>query len=324
MKQSTLLFLLSIIVLTILIYASDPEKVWHTLKNTNLFFLTIALIIISIDVIIRSIRWQHLLNKVEVKISLLQSLKLMIPSLFISNISPAKSAEPIRSVLLKKTNGVDVSTSLPSIIVEKILDIILTSLISATGIIFLIYGAVQFSAWILLIIFLYLILLSLLIFVLTSETRIKIITAKIISMFLFIKGIEKIGNEIVNFSLLTHQSFMKYNDTKCLFIASVFTLLIWVLEGILFYVFFLALNLEISPLLAFIMVPISTLVGIVSFLPGGIGSSEATLVIFISPLSTLTPAEILATALLKRIIVLIAQGTIGAFCISNIFYQPKI
>jgi hypothetical protein len=324
MKQGTLLLLLSLIVLAVLLYFSEPEKILQTLEGVNPFLLAVALVIISIIIVIRAIRWQQLLSRVEVNISLLQSLKIMIPSIFISNISPAKSAEPVRAILLKKTNGIDVSTSLPSIIVEKIFDVIITSLISATGLIFLLSGTFELSIVLLLIIFFYLVLLSLLIFVLTSETRIKNFTAKLISMFLFIKGIEKIGNEIVNFSLLTHNSFMKYNDTKTLFSTSVFTFLIWILEGILFYVFFLSLSLDISPLLAFIMVPISTLVGIISFLPGGFGSSEAALVIFISPITHLSPADILAAAFLKRIVTFVVQGLASSILVFNLLFPPRI
>jgi len=324
MNQNILLFLVSLVILAALLYFSEPEKIYSILTKINPTYFTITLIALSINMIFRSARWQYLLNKVDINISLFQSLKILIPSAFISNLSPAKTAEPFRSVLLKKSNGTDISSSLPSIFVEKILDVIITSLISITGIIFFISGTVQFSMWLLLIIFFYLVVLSAVIFLLASETRIKLFITKIISLFLFIKDIEKIGNEIINFSLLIRKSFVRYADIKGLLIASAYTLLIWISEGILLQLFFITLGLNISPLIAFIAVPIATLVGVISFLPGGFGSSEAAMVIFISPIANLAPVEVIATVLLKRIITLGLQGTVGAFFISKIIFPHKL
>ena len=94
---------------------------WAALKSANYWWLLPGIAVYFVGVWVRAWRWHYLLGPIK-KIST----KTMFPITTIgymgNNIYPARAGEVLRAVILKRREGVPVSASLATIIVERIFD----------------------------------------------------------------------------------------------------------------------------------------------------------------------------------------------------------
>jgi uncharacterized protein (TIRG00374 family) len=94
---------------------------WQTVQKANYFWLIPGIGVYFVGVWVRAWRWHYLLGPIK-KIPT----KTMFPITTIgymgNNIYPARAGEVLRAVILKRKEGVPVSASLATIIVERIFD----------------------------------------------------------------------------------------------------------------------------------------------------------------------------------------------------------
>ncbi|MBL8098786.1 MAG: flippase-like domain-containing protein [Anaerolineales bacterium] len=97
------------------------NEFWSTVKQANFIWLLPAIGVYFIGVWIRAWRWHYLLKPIKEIPT-----KTMFPITTIgymgNNIYPARAGEALRAVILKRKEGVPVSASLATIIVERIFD----------------------------------------------------------------------------------------------------------------------------------------------------------------------------------------------------------
>ena len=94
---------------------------WASIRDANYLWLIPGIAVYFIGVWIRAWRWHYLLSPIK-KVPT----KTMFPITTIgymgNNIYPARAGEVLRAVILKRREGISVSASLASIIVERIFD----------------------------------------------------------------------------------------------------------------------------------------------------------------------------------------------------------
>ena len=88
------------------------------------------------------------------------------------------------------------------------------------------------------------------------------------------------------------------------------TAVIWFFEGLVLYVSLLSVGLFLSPLICFVLVSISFLVGAVTFLPGGLGSLDAALIFLIS-LFGLDVNAVVAGVIVYRVLSYLMLAVLG-------------
>ena len=97
------------------------EEFWDSVKGANYIWLLPGIGVYFIAVWVRAWRWHYLLGPIK-KIPT----KTMFPITAIgymgNNIYPARAGEVLRAVILKRKEGVSISASLATIIVERIFD----------------------------------------------------------------------------------------------------------------------------------------------------------------------------------------------------------
>src|SRR5512147_427305 len=97
------------------------EEFWGTVQKANYFWLIPGIGVYFIGVWVRAWRWHYLLKPIKEIPT-----KTMFPVTTIgymgNNIYPARAGEVLRAVILKRKEGVPVSASLATIIVERIFD----------------------------------------------------------------------------------------------------------------------------------------------------------------------------------------------------------
>ena len=135
-KRYLIIILGSIAGYSIFLFFSDFNNVYDRLQNFQITTLPIILLLIFSGWLILFVRWTVLLKKHKILIPLKISLLVFFAG-FTLSISPVKSGELIKSILLKNKCGIGVTRSIPIILLERFYDILGTAAIAAIGITFL-------------------------------------------------------------------------------------------------------------------------------------------------------------------------------------------
>jgi glycosyltransferase 2 family protein len=113
--------LISIVFIWLALRGLRLEEFWDSVKGANYIWLLPGISVYFVGVWVRAWRWHYLLGPIK-KIPT----KTMFPITTIgymgNNIYPARAGEVLRAVILKRKEGVSVSASLATIIVERIFD----------------------------------------------------------------------------------------------------------------------------------------------------------------------------------------------------------
>ncbi|MBI4018226.1 MAG: flippase-like domain-containing protein [Candidatus Aenigmarchaeota archaeon] len=267
MKKRYLLVLVSVAVLAGLVYYSDPPSMYRIIAGSDKSFLFYALLVSTAGALFRVMKWLVLLQGA----SFLDVAPVQFLGATISNFTPGKIGEPAKSVMLKSKTGTPVSRSLPSVMWERILDIAVLVLLS---------------------------------FLLVNTTGLYIyalgIFAVVVAAFLAVIYSRKFGSFV--FGLLRRLPFMgrlseqfveSFYKEKVpagrILLSFFFTAAAWLADSAVFYLSFMALGIGLSPVFFAGLLAVSTIIGIASFLPGGLGSTDAVMILLLSA-SVATPA----------------------------------
>jgi hypothetical protein len=113
--------LISIVFIWLALRGLRLEEFWQAVQTANYWWLLPGIAVYFVGVWVRAWRWHYLLGPIK-KIPT----KTMFPVTAIgymgNNIYPARAGEVLRAVILKRKEGVPVSASLATIIVERIFD----------------------------------------------------------------------------------------------------------------------------------------------------------------------------------------------------------
>lgn len=265
MKKRYALVLLSILILIALLFYSDPQKVYAIFSHSDKSFLFYAFLISSTGVLLRVFKWKVLMKNV----SFFDVMPVQFLGSTVSNFTPGKLGEPAKAVIMKAKTGVPVSVSLSSIIWERIMDILILLLFSAVFVSSL--SSVFFAAGALSVLF-FAAVLAFFISVLYSKR----FGLKVFGVLKRMPLMNRISGEFI-------ETFYREKINKKFLLMSFFiTLLAWVTDGLVFYLSFRSVGIYLDPIFFVGLVSVSALIGIASFLPGGLGSTDAVMVLLLS------------------------------------------
>ncbi len=321
MIKKILPLLVSFLLLGGLILFSDINKIYQTLFRINIYFFLCAIGLWFLSHLIKIVRWNYLLGENGVFLKFLDSLKIFTASMFISNITPSKLGEPVRSLILKKNQGVNVSKSLPSIFFERVFDIASLIFISVIAMFFLSRSPLTLRYWFLISIIFYAFFIGIGFFVFTSKKRFFYVLSKTYKLFSFFPRVKELNNRLEDFATNFHQSFLSYKNKRLYGIGFMLSCCIWIIEGLILYIIFISFNLDVTLASTLFIVPVSTLIAVISLLPGGIGSSEIITVLFFASLFGLTFTDVTTVTLVARVATFWSSTILGAIFLSKLDYR---
>src|SRR3972149_10677263 len=126
-NKKNIIFILSIIVSIVCSWLFVRKIEWSLLKNAlkeaNYWYVIPTLIVALLIYIVRALRWQGLLSHIK-RVSVLNLLSITLIGFMANNILPARVGEVLRPFILYKKEDVKFSTSLATVIVERIFDML--------------------------------------------------------------------------------------------------------------------------------------------------------------------------------------------------------
>ena len=258
-KKYLIIIFVAVAIYSLFLFFSDFSIVYEKLQNFQITLLPLILLIVFSSWLVLFIRWMVLLKKHQIQIPLKINFLIFFAG-FTLAISPAKSGELIKSVLLKNKCGIAATKTIPIVFLERFYDIIGTTAVAIIGITFLGLELGIVLALVPIVI--------LVIFYLFYSKRSFDFTLKIIN---HIKPLQKFLSNIEE----SHEIIRHSSDVKTICSCSGLTIVFRIIEGIGILLILQALGInfiEFFNLLS--MYSASVILGSISMSPGGLGVTE--------------------------------------------------
>jgi uncharacterized protein (TIRG00374 family) len=258
-KKYLIIIFVAVAIYSSFLFFSDFSIVYEKIQNFQITSLPLILLVVFSSWLVLFIRWMILLKKHQIQIPLKINFLIFFAG-FTLAISPAKSGELIKSVLLKNKCGIAATKTIPIIFLERFYDIIGTTAVAIIGITFLGLELGIVLALVPIVI--------LVIFYLFYSKRSFDFTLKILN---HIKPLQKFLSNIEE----SHEIIRHSSDVKTICSCSGLTIVFRIIEaiGILLILQALGINfIEFFNLLS--MYSASVILGSISMSPGGLGVTE--------------------------------------------------
>lgn len=260
-KKSLVIIILIMVFYVSLTIISDIEKTADHFSKIKFEIIPLILGVQFLSLILRGIRQKKLLDEINVRLSFKENLKIYFAGIsFIS--TPLGLGQVVKSQLIKELHGISRSKTLPVIILERFFDIFAITLLVIFTIIQ--FFSIQSAA----IVLISLVIISIA-YVILMKGNLGYITKKI-SKISFLK--KMLPSDEIYESLHTSLKFNKMISSLGL------SLVIWSIDAVGVYLAFLSFNIDINFIQSIQYYLTSLVYGTISFLPGGVGLTEGSLI----------------------------------------------
>lgn len=266
-----LAYFVSFLIIVFLLCFFDVSEALEVVSTADIFLAVSAFLLSGVVLFLKACRWHMILLNSGHKPKISYSCVSMFLGLFASFLTPGKVGEPVRAYFLKKMNNDRMSGTVPLVVIERVVDVAVLVLISLAGTLLFISGAKVVHMHFFEIFAVVMFVVLGVIFVFLNKKVVFFVVGKLNDVFRL--GIDE---------TIFYSAVAKVKSGSFLWSLILATVIVWFFEGLVLFVSLLSLGLFLSPVVCFAVVSISFLVGTVTFLPGGLGSLEATLLFLLS------------------------------------------
>ena len=291
------IFLAVVVYLAIMIL-SGWEALIENIFRINPVVVILAMLLSLTNYVFRFLKWHLFTKSLELDISIKDNFQIFFAGLSLS-ITPAKVGEAIRAFLLKKKGASDLSKGLASTFSERLIDLLAVTLLALIGILFL--GSQQSISYLpFLVMILFVILFGVLVFLFDPLYN-------FFSRIFHLKPWAGIGSKIDRFRSDVAVTF----HYRAFLGALLLGIMGWACEGIGFFLLAQDLGISIAFEAAIFIYGTSSLLGALSFLPGGLGVMEGSMELFLADLLVISLPLAGALIILIRMTTLWFGVTLG-------------
>ena len=262
LKKIIFIVIITIIVYAIFLFISDLDKISDKILNFKLEFLPIILGLVIFSWIISYFRWNILLKNQNIHIPHSLNFQIFLVGGALG-ITPGKIGELFKSQILKEKFNIPRTKTAPLFIVEKFLDLVSAMIVTVIGIWFI--PEIGYLAIIGLVI-------SIILFKILTSKKLFIQTISFLNKIKFLsKYLEPLSS--------SHEILSKTLHSKKMFSLLILSVFYWIVIGCAAFFVIEGFGFSVGSILNIISTYSSSLIiGALSFIPGGIGIAEGSLI----------------------------------------------
>lgn len=255
------------VILGIVVYAAiglltDARDLAARLLEFPLSVFAAALGLTLVNYGLRFAKWHYYLGRLGVEVRWTSSLNVFLAGLVMS-VTPGKVGEVLKSFLLRQSHGVAAARTAPVVVAERLTDLLGLFVIAGIGIVTFDFGRPVFVAS--------LVVVATAIAFLQQPTLVHALLARS-------DGLPVVGKLRPKLEE-AYDSMQRLLSLPVLTVTTVLSVLAWSMEALAFYWILHALGAsEATLFVAFFIYSITTILGAVSFLPGGLGVTEGSMI----------------------------------------------
>lgn len=278
------------------IYA-DYNKLGDSVQEFNFLYLPIILILAPLNYCFRFLKWNYYMRRLGIHVDRKINVPVFIAGLSMT-ITPGKVGEFFKSYLLKELAGVKISRTAPMVLMERLTDGIAMVILASVG------AAIFSFGWAAIIACFCIIALF------VAVVRIKKLSMFFINLLGKVKFLSKFAHSFEHFYEQTYELM----HPVTLLVSILIGVVSWFFEGVVIFFALKAFSVDISVLSSVFTVSVSSLVGAISMLPGGLIAAEGSIMSILVLLFGVDKAIASATTIVTRFSTLwlgVALGLIG-------------
>lgn len=244
-----------------MIVLSDAGEFVSASKIFDWMYLVPVIALVTANYLIRCERWHIYLSKIGIGLPRKRSYWMFLAGLSMS-VTPGKLGEALKGLLLRIEKGVRVERGVGVVFVERITDIVGVIALIAIGAVAFPYGLVSFA-----------------------------VIVCCVACVLGVVTSERLAGGVLRW-LKKRPRFAKFGETleaplrdtrrlltgRTLLQGTALAIAAWACEGVAFYLIVVGMDVDIDLLVAIFIYSFASVVGAVSMLPGGMGTTEATMI----------------------------------------------
>ncbi len=304
MEKRKFLPLIGILLFVSILVNIDLNVIIGLFARIRLEYVFLSLSLLIPAILLRAVKWKIIIKSYETKFSLMSAAKAWLIGFFLGIITPGRIGDLSRAYYLRREGNINMGSSLTTVIADRIVDIGMLFFLASVGLVMI--ATVFSKAWEILfyIIFLFIIfLLGLSAFSKKSFTRFVLKPlSKRVTPAKYQADLSRVFHDFYHgIDLIS-----KYNIAITVFVAFV----AWIVVILQYYLFSLALNIELPFLFFFAIVPAVALLDALPVSFSGIGTREAALVFFFS-LNGASAETAVSLSLLIFIMIYLVNGFVG-------------
>jgi uncharacterized protein (TIRG00374 family) len=254
--------LLGLAVMVVIGLASDLRAVGRDLSAFRWALIPAILGFTLLNYLLRGLKWDYYLRRLGLGdgVGRLDS-GLIFSAGMVMAVTPGKLGEVFKSYLLRRVNATPVSRSAPIVLAERLTDGLAMLLLMALGLTLYPPARILFAA----------LLVATLAGILVAQSR-----PLSMAIIAFVERLP-LGGRVAPQLRNIYTSTVQLLNWRILLVSTIISVISWGCECLAFYYVLAGLGVAGTPLLllqATFIFAASTLFGLVSFLPGGLGASE--------------------------------------------------
>lgn len=289
-KKVVGLLAIGLVILMAMVIVVGPEHIFEALKTANINYVILAVMVQFMILALWNTRWSLICKSLDIPHNTFSLFAMTIVGLAINDLTPSgrSGGEPVRAYILSKKSSESFKKTFATVMGDKLFDTIpflVLAIFAIAYLMFYLHLNISFFILLLLALVLFIVLLAFIIYICINETG-GILTIEWIFRQLrrfLSRDIDKY-EEKAKSSLIGFQNSLRYlmNDRKLLVYATIISFLVWFLELFRVYVVFLAFGVHVSMGMIAAVFLVSTLIGIIPALPGGLGSIDGVMILLYS------------------------------------------
>lgn len=293
----------AIAIYVIIILLSDISMLTQNFSKINSEFIFLALLFFSLGYIIRSLRWIFMLKFLKIHLPIFKTLIIYFTG-YAFSLTPGKLGEVVKSKYLEEEFKIPKTQSIPTVFVERYYDVIGVVLIILVS-----YGIFESSNTVLI---LGGIIAVVSYVIIRSRIRKKIFT--------YLEKI-KLFSKILKKLIASFDIFDELLKPQPFIVCTSLTIFAWILEALGAFFVFQSFSMNLDVTKAVFIYLITSFIGASTFLPGGVGGTEGSMLGFLI-LEGYSYEESLGPTIIIRFFALWYAIIIGLFF--TFLYKTKI
>ena len=271
-------FLIGFAIFVFILSKVNLPKAMEILSGIKVEFYFLSLALLVVMVLLKGLKWKLVLNSQQSDIGILKASKYFCIGFFFSSITPGRIGDFVRALYLKENN---LSTSISSVLLDRVIDIILLVAFSAiASVVFTeVYGGSVISQQIILAM-IFAVCVGL--FFLFREKYLKIIFRPLFNLIVPENYKQRIAFGFNGIFLSVKKIFLRKKEfIFAVLVGAVF----WVIAVVFSYFLAVSLGIVISLEAMFLLYPLILLADLLPISFSGVGTREAIVILFFSFIS---------------------------------------
>jgi uncharacterized protein (TIRG00374 family) len=245
----------------VIVVLSDVEEVGNAFQSFEWIYLVPTLLLVVSNYLVRAERWHSYLGDINLSLPRRRSYQLFLAGLSMS-ITPAKAGEAMKALFLRIEKGAPLERGIAVVFAERMTDLTGIMFLVGIGFIAFPYGLLSFVV--------VLALVALVLVVLATPG----LSLRLVEWLKSKRVFNKVGVMAERGlhdarSLLAGRSLIK---------GTALGLVAWSAECIAFYLILVGCSLDVGFLEAVFVYSFASVIGAISMMPGGMGTTEATMI----------------------------------------------